>query len=763
MLVIPCSYRYISFIRTKENKMTHLDKQLKSLAATAAVIKEPVINVDTVDKIIEELIGATALNPWAAYNSSPRGVMFLTQFSQAVTLINSTVPVIQTGLERQLANNTFSIKVPFRCKVIKVIPRYGMATTGIEEASITLIVKSIEAEDNGKLGCIVIPKYHSLHQYFGFQYNWAYDIDRIQTGTILEAGTILADSPNVKDNGMYGYGLTMNLLLGTLPTVGEDAVVISKSAARRFAYYVYEKRSVDVPEDMVPLDIHGSEEGEYKTFSDIGELVGEDSVLMALRAIRPDDIPAMFSNDDVRHYNPDFDIATYVKKPGEVNTELGYQIVSGEIIDIKVHTNKMFKPGVDVPVAIEQIKKYVDGMDAYYTAIMNTYNAEAAQARKRGSVNITPELSSIVQDAIAISNQERYKISLVNRNTPIQAYRIEFTVKYLVVPTIGAKLTDRHGAKGIVTEVRDDALMPDGVDVIMDPSSIPGRMNIGRLYEQFMHAMSRHTQQLVRNRFGYDITLLTKDDVLAAYSIIYGLYELVDKANTITYPDGPLTHLGKELTYEEIYDVVKNAMEDEVYLYYTVSNDKNAYQIVLDTVASTEYMPPISTITMYDNDPDGEQTEDPILIGGIYMMLLGRIPDNFLSAASARLNNYQMPISMAAAAKHRYPFRITGTKNISETEGRLYAGFGKTIQFAMELKNRANSIETHKLIYRQLLTAEHPANIEALTQRNPDLPGYVPYNDDAAIKLTDALLSSIGLELKHMPSADMDIRNRTKF
>ena len=55
--------------------------------------------------------------------------------------------------------------------------------------------------------------------------------------------------------------------------------------------------------------------------------------------------------------------------------------------------------------------------------------------------------------------------------------------------------------KGVIIDVWDDHLMPFNeygrADIIMDPSSIPSRMNVGRLYEQYYNAISRHVKYRV--------------------------------------------------------------------------------------------------------------------------------------------------------------------------------------------------------------------------------------------------------------------------
>lgn len=66
--------------------------------------------------------------------------------------------------------------------------------------------------------------------------------------------------------------------------------------------------------------------------------------------------------------------------------------------------------------------------------------------------------------------------------------------------------------KGIVIDVWDDDRMPvdalgNRADIIQDPASTISRMNIGRLYEQYISQASRQLKQQITN------TLINMDDI----------------------------------------------------------------------------------------------------------------------------------------------------------------------------------------------------------------------------------------------------------
>lgn len=76
------------------------------------------------------------------------------------------------------------------------------------------------------------------------------------------------------------------------------------------------------------------------------------------------------------------------------------------------------------------------------------------------------------------------KVVKVNR-TP---HSVEVHIKTTEPVEVGDKLSGRHGNKGIVTAVISDSDMPknkagDSVDMIIDPVSVPGRANLGQIFE----------------------------------------------------------------------------------------------------------------------------------------------------------------------------------------------------------------------------------------------------------------------------------------
>lgn len=293
-------------------------------------------------------------------------------------------------------------------------------------------------------------------------------------------------------------------------------------------------------------------------------------------------------------------------------------------------------------------------------------------------------------------------------------------------------------------------------DIITEASSVASRMNAGRIYEIYFNAMSRHAKAMVINWLAFERTHEPKvntdalpipntpklkplenysDEVInAAFSIIVDLLSIIGTEQYYAYRDVK--------DRERIELLINDVIEEELYLYYKISSNKKPYQIVRD-VMQTPYRP-IRSKVYFEQDGKIKMSHDDVRIAPLYTILLGKTADNFLSAASAKTNHYGVPIGIGNKAKNQLPWRNVPVKIISETESRLYIAYVSRLGMA-ELKDRGNSISTHAEIYKNILSADKPANINRVVDRKK-----VPYGSDAAMQLIDSIFSSCGISIEYV-------------
>jgi len=691
-------------------------------------------------KIDNRLLATSGLNPFIIYNSSPRGLMMSSHVAQILVLEKPEKRIVYTGLENEFGKYAITKEFEHDSEVISIVHRYNKTTLGKEPTEYVVIYKDLET---GKIDSMSIPYYNKFHPYFGFKYNINKDLlDNLFAGDVIPAGTKVAWPNTVLEDG-YGIGVNMNMALMSLDGVAEDGFIISKSALKKLMFRMFESRSITFGENAYPLNIYGDNE-HFKAFPELYEEINETSVVAASRKYRDDLVPGLMGIEDMKSFNPIFDNVVYVSGEG------------GKVVDIKVYKNPKKKKTLPKNTD-EQLERYGEELLNFYKQIVSVYNNLNQQHKSLtgNSLVVGHEFNRLVVEAMNIlgSSKENARIKKTYRKEDMDLYRVEFVIEYLMESTIGMKLTDYHGAKGVIVQIWDDENMPvdeDGnrADIIADPASTVSRLNIGRLYERYFGAASRKAKKIIRQDIAEFLNKkedeITGDDVDKLSLEQIGVIWNHDVLEFLKLIDTPQYEIFKEAyennEIEEIKVTLKDIVENEFYIHYNNEMEKRAYEVVLD-IENSKFKPPYGPVK-YKEYGKTYVTQDPVMIAPLYMMLLNKIADGMLSCASAKLNHFGLPIGVSKSDKYRLPWRNSPTRTIGETESRIFASYGGRKLLA-ELKDRAASVETHSKVYENILKAEKPTNIDVLIDRNKH-----PYGGDRALVNLETLFNSVGLDLE---------------
>lgn len=390
------------------------------------------MKTNTPNELHREFLGVVGLNPWTGHDSSARVQMLASQISQALVINGATERFCQTGMEREFGKYTFSTKIPVNAQILKIVERYrktiGMDSIAFNPQTVVIY----EEAETKRIGVVSLQNYCSNHQYFGFEYKNTQALSKLHVGQDVPGGTILQDSPSITSTGGYKYGIECNMAFMTMPGVSEDGIVISKDMLPKLAFKTYETRVVEFGSKRFPLNLYG-DENKYKPFPDIGDVIGENGLLAALRTY--DETLAVVEQSTADLREPDF-----------IYDKLYYAAgAGGRVIDIRIHHDRE-NPQAGTPIGMEQqVTKYENAKRIFHQEILDEYNR---MYRLRGkNLKITPEFQKMLVEAISEVGETRDKkrVSKLYRQAPLDDWRIEFVIEYDVTPTIGFKLTDCHG------------------------------------------------------------------------------------------------------------------------------------------------------------------------------------------------------------------------------------------------------------------------------------------------------------------------------
>lgn len=662
-------------------------------------------------QIHREFLGVCGLIPWVDHDSSSRVQMFSSHIGQTLVIKGATERYCQTGMEREYAKYTFSTKMPVDAQVIKVIERYRptLGKDAIRENPQTIVI--YEEEQSKRIGVLSLTRYCSYHQYFGFEYRNKPARSKLVPGEYIKAGTVLQDSPAVTDDGGYKYGIEANIAFMTHPAVSEDGVWVSRDFLPKLAFKTYETRVVEFSGRRIPLNLYG-DATTYKPFPDIGDVIREDGLLMALRPYDENLAGAEMSVNDLQKPDPIFDKLVYAGGPG------------GRVVDIRVHHDRD-NPQASTPMGMEQqAQKYDEARRYFYQEIYNEY---LRLRRLRGeALVLTPEFNRLVIEAISVvgTPKDGKRIVKLYRQAPLDDWRVEFVIEYEITPTIGFKLTDTHGGKGVICHISDPEDMPvdaDGnrADLVMDPNSIVSRMNLGRPYEQYTNAARRDVAKRIRTELGIakdDLQVLSKltkleasnDPALTwAWDYLLGFYKIVTPATFVWMTSGEY----RATRSEHLAAVIQK----DIFLYMPPDSGVDSVEMVMEL--EKYYRPTYGPVTYRGNSGRLITTKKSVRIGSVYIILLEKIGDDWTAVSSGKLQTFGMLAQVTNSDKYSAPSRTQAIRALGEAELRIYQSYAGP-QITADIHDRNNNPATHAEIVRTLLEADRPTNITSVVDRN---------------------------------------------
>ncbi|MBE0438177.1 MAG: hypothetical protein IBX57_00225 [Gammaproteobacteria bacterium] len=255
--------------------------------------------------------------------------------------------------------------------------------------------------------------------------------------------------------------------------------------------------------------------------------------------------------------------------------------------------------------------------------------------------------------------------------------------------------------KGVIVGVWPDEKMPvdrngNRAEIIMDGDATIKRMNIGRLYEQWLNACSRDVTNRVRDMVEND----HKNGWQQAYDYLLGYYEICSprmRALFDKYPK-PKQHV------EEI-------LKDGVYLWLPTDNPRDSMEAI-KMLKDGPYAPTFGPVTY----AEGVVTDRNVLIGSLYIMLLEKTGSDWSGVSSAKLQHFGIPARVSNSDKYSSPGRNQPVRILGESEVRLLnsvIGSDTTV----DMLDQSNSPTTHKYIVNKILRSDQPTNIDVMVDR----------------------------------------------
>lgn len=500
----------------------------------------PVVNpeeVSLVDVSPQQIASVSAaLIPFLEHDDGHRALMGCNMMRQAVPLLHNDAPIVGTGLEKQVCENSRTMITAEGDGVIE----YVDATT------IRILYDRTDEEEfvsfEPALKEYRIPKFRRTNQ------NMTIDLRPICVkGQRVKDGDILTEG-YATENGELALG--RNMLVAYMPWKGynyEDAVVISERVVR-------DDVLTSVHVDEYSLDVRETKRGMEEFTNDIPNVseeatkdLDENGIVRVGARVEPGDILiGKISPKGESDPSPEEKLlrAIFGDKAGDVKDSSlkANPSLSGVVIDkklftraIKTRETKKQDKLVLAKIDEEYEAKNTDLKDILVDKLLTLTAGKKSQGVKdysgaeiitKGSNFTAAALMNLEYDGIQSNSWtddehtngliqtlilnyiRKYKLldaELKRRKFAISigdelpAGVLQMAKVYIAKKrkiSVGDKLAGRHGNKGIVSKIvrmEDMPFLEDGrpVDLVLNPLGVPSRMNLGQIFEAILGAAGR--------------------------------------------------------------------------------------------------------------------------------------------------------------------------------------------------------------------------------------------------------------------------------
>ena len=476
---------------------------------------------------------SAGLIPFLEHDDGHRALMGCNMMRQAVPLLHNEAPIVGTGLEKQVCEDSRTMITAEGDGVID----YVDATT------IRILYDRTEDEEfvsfEPALKEYRIPKFRRTNQ------NMTIDLRPIcNKGQRVKRGDILTEG-YATENGELALG--RNLLVAYMPWKGynyEDAVVISERMVR-------DDVLTSVHVDEYSLDVRETKRGMEVFTSDIPNVseeatkdLDENGIVRVGVRVEPGDIMiGKISPKGESDPSPEEKLlrAIFGDKAGDVKDSSlkANPSLSGIVIDKKLfqraektrESKKLDKIAlqkldeeyeakgqelksmlVDKLMTLTEdkvslgVKDYTDaeiitkGSSFTVATLMNIDYEGIQSANWTGDTRIDGMIQKLIMNYIRKDKQMQAELSrrkfAITIGDDLPSGILKMAKVYIAKKRkiqVGDKLAGRHGNKGIVSKVvrmEDMPFLEDGrpVDLVLNPMGVPSRMNLGQIFEAILGA-----------------------------------------------------------------------------------------------------------------------------------------------------------------------------------------------------------------------------------------------------------------------------------
>jgi DNA-directed RNA polymerase subunit beta len=720
--------------------------------------------VDYVDVSPKQLVSvAASLIPFLENDDANRALMGSNMQRQAVPLIKGEAPLVGTGMERVTARDSGAVVL---CK------REGI----VDQVDSERIIVRVESDHSGVLSREVGADIYQLIKFKRSNQNTCISQKPlVRVGDRVKKSQVLADGP-CTERGELALG--RNVLVAFLPWRGynfEDAILVSEKLVKDDYYtsihieeYEIEARDTKLGPEEVTRDIPNISESFLRNLDESG-------VIRIGAVVKPGDIlVGKVTPKGETTLTPEEKLlrAIFGEKAGDVRDASLYcpPGIEGTIVDVKIFTRKggekderhkaieatqIFKLEKNLADEIriltdERLKRLNDllggkvlqadlhdektnkrlltkGVELTREIIekISTRNLKRLKLNEKDPLLIekieeVEEMTSRQIDVLRkITEERKEKLRKGDELPPgvIKLVKVYIAMKRKL--SIGDKMAGRHGNKGVIARIvpqEDMPYMPDGtpVEIVLNPLGVPSRMNVGQVLETHLGWAAKE--------LGNSLKRLLSKEVRA---------EAVRRWFREVFSETTIWKTLAKLSDEELLEYAEGFREG---IPFATPVFDGAREPEIRHLLEVAGLPHAGKINLFDG-MSGDQFDQPVTVGYIYMLKLSHLVDDKIHARS--IGPYSLITQQPLGGKAQF-----GGQRFGEMEVWALEAYGAAHILQELLTAKSDDVYGRAKIY------------EAIVKGEPGIEPGVPESFNVLVRELQSLCLDVELMKRQKPAGD---------
>src|SRR5437870_1581785 len=718
--------------------------------------------VDYVDVSPKQLVSvAASLIPFLENDDANRALMGSNMQRQAVPLIKGEAPLVGTGMERVTARDSGAVVL---CK------REGI----VDQVDSERIIVRVESDHSGVLSREVGADIYTLIKFKRSNQNTCISQKPlVRVDDRVKKGQVLADGP-CTERGELALG--RNVLVAFVPWRGynfEDAILVSEKLVKDDYYtsihieeYEIEARDTKLGPEEVTRDIPNISESFLRNLDESG-------VIRIGAVVKPGDIlVGKVTPKGEATLTPEEKLlrAIFGEKAGDVRDASLYcpPGIEGTIVDVKIFTRKggekderhkaieatqVFKLEKNLADEIriltdERLKRLSDllggkilqadlhdektnkrlltkGVELTREIIekISTRNLKRLKLNEKDPLLIekieeVEEMTSRQIDVLRkITEERKDKLKKGDELPPgvIKLVKVYIAMKRKL--SIGDKMAGRHGNKGVIARIvpqEDMPYMPDGtpVEIVLNPLGVPSRMNVGQILETHLGWASKE--------LGNSLKRLLSKEVKA---------EALRRWFREVFTETAVWKTLAKLSDDELLEYAEGFREG---IPFATPVFDGAREPEIRHLLEVAGLPHAGKINLFDG-MSGDQFDQPVTVGYIYMLKLSHLVDDKIHARS--IGPYSLITQQPLGGKAQF-----GGQRFGEMEVWALEAYGAAHILQELLTAKSDDVYGRAKIY------------EAIVKGEPGIEPGVPESFNVLVRELQSLCLDVELMKRQKPA-----------